>query len=273
MSALRPAPDEVEVELGFVVDGSQVLDYHPSRAGGPVGTLSGRRELRAVRLRNARLRRCSLASCGFELRTHPSRVTDFSHPATLERIYCAEIERLLLTATGARQVLVFDHTRRADDPGLRARQGVREPSSTAHNDYTEHSARRRLTALLPAADAARWLAGDWAIINVWRPLSGSAEGAPLALCDARTVSEADLVTARRLTPERSGELYYLAWNAAQHWLWFANMSPSEVVLFKTFDSRPTEAARFTPHTAFRRPEEGRRLPPRQSIESRALVLL
>ena len=68
----------------------------------------------------------------------------------------AEAKALLKQVTGARRVIVFDHTLRAGDEGTRTRKVIRESVQMVHNDYTARSAARRPPlpgARVPAARA------------------------------------------------------------------------------------------------------------------------
>ena len=78
---------------------------------------------------------------GFTLNTEGSAVSDFYDSGEIEAVYSPEVERLVKQASGAAEVLVFDHTIRVADDTLRSERKVREPVHVAHNDYTP--ARRR----------------------------------------------------------------------------------------------------------------------------------
>ena len=77
----------------------------------------------------------------------------------MEGVYSAEVARLVKDVTGAARVVVFDHTRRAGAQATREEKGVREPAQMVHNDYTGHSAPRRVSDLLPAGETEDLLTG------------------------------------------------------------------------------------------------------------------
>ena len=87
---------------------------------------------------------------GFTLTTEGSAVADFYDEDEVQRVYSPEVERLVKQASGAAEVLVFDHTIRVADDTLRSERKVREPVHVAHNDYTNRSAPQRVRDLLPA---------------------------------------------------------------------------------------------------------------------------
>ena len=111
------------------------------------------------------------------------------------------------------------------------------------------------------------------ILNFWRPILHPALDTPLAVCNARTVSSGDLVAADIIYPRRTGEIYLATYSAAHRWYYYPAMAPSEVLVFKHYDSRPDAQARMTPHCAFDDPTAPADAPLRRSIEVRCLVLL
>ena len=64
---------------------------------------------------------------GFTFDTGGSAVSDFYDNDAVEALYSPEVERLVKQASGAAEVLVFDHTIRVADDTLRSERGVREP--------------------------------------------------------------------------------------------------------------------------------------------------
>ena len=208
---------------------------------------------------------------GFVLRRHDTRVSNFHDPEEVRTVYCPELEHLVKEVSGASKVHVFDLTLRADDAATRAEKDVREPVRLAHNDHTEFSGPDRLRFELPAAEAEALVQGRFAIINVWRSIRGPVETAPLALCDARTIAPGDLVAAERRTSERTGEIYHLAFNAAQRWFYFPKMQEDEALLIKCYDSLKDGRARYTAHAAFDDPTSPPNAAPRNSIEARTFA--
>jgi len=212
---------------------------------------------------------------GFALVEAPTLVEDFWNEAQLRSVYYPETERLLKQTIGARDVHIFDHTlRRRTNPGpLSFRRSVegspREPVGRAHVDQTLVSGPQRLREILGEA-AASWSRRRFAIINVWRPLFGPVEDAPLAVCDARSVAARDLVACDLVFRDRLGETYALAFSPKQRWYYYPRMRRGEVLLLKCYDSRE-DVARFSPHTAFDDPATPREARPRESIELRCFV--
>ena len=127
-------------------------------------------EPRTVAIRDARRVAdvLSLDDEGVQLAEHKSAVRDFDDDDEVKRVYYREAEKLVAAATGARWVLVFDHTVRKKIYGVADRTpGLpRQPATRVHNDYTERSGPQRvrdLTGRRPrnprpgAVSTHRWL--------------------------------------------------------------------------------------------------------------------
>jgi hypothetical protein len=208
---------------------------------------------------------------GFALAQHQTRVTDFYDPAAVEQAYYAEVAALLRRATGAAEVHIFDHTLRVEDEAKRRTHGTRLPVAVVHNDYTEQSALQRVRDVLAPETAERFLAGRFAIVNVWRSFGASSERFPLAVADGRTILPTDHVAVDLVYPDRTGEIYYTAHSSGQRWFYFSRMQPDEAMLFKCFDSARDGRTRYTAHTGFANRHAPADTPPRESIEVRTLL--
>jgi hypothetical protein len=246
----------------------------------PSGTprQSGDYEPRRARIVDAR--RAGLAASidreGFALVEAPTTVEDFWDERRLRADYYRETEALLKRTIGARAVHIFDHTLRRRVRGrLGFRRSVegfpREPVARAHVDQTESSGPKRLNEIL-GAQAKAFARGRYAVINVWRPLFGPVEDAPLAVCDAGSVRADDLHACDLVFRDRVGETYALAFSPEQRWFYYPRMRKAEVLLLKCYDSR-ADVARFSPHTAFDDPATPSDARPRESIELRCFVSL
>jgi hypothetical protein len=212
----------------------------------------------------------SLDRNGFVLVRHPTAMRDFFDAAELKAVYSREIERLVAELSGARRVVMFDHTLRSGDEGEREVRLIREPVLSAHNDYTEWSGPQRVRDLLPG-EAEMLLKKRFAIIQVWRAINQPIRANPLALADARSIAPGDLLISERRYPNRVGQTYRLKYNPAHRWFYFPQLARDEAIVFKVYDSATDGRARFTPHTSFADPATPSGAPPRQSIEARVLA--
>ena len=149
---------------------------------------------------------------------------------------------------------------------------MRAPVRTVHNDYTAKSGAQRTRDLLGAVDGNAALAKRVAVINVWRPIEGPVESAPLALADARSVAPEDLAPLDLVYHDRVGEIYNATYSPAHRWYHVPQMTAEEALLIKGYDSKDDGRARFTLHTAFDDPSAPENARPRKSIEVRTLAL-
>ena len=213
----------------------------------------------------------SLDQQGFALIREASKLRNFHDEDEIRSIYYPEAEALVQDATGADRVFVFDHVVRRHVPGKEDRRGgERQPVWRVHVDYTARSGPQRVRDLLPE-DAPTLLRGRVQIVNLWRPIRGPVRDAPLAVCDASSVTPEDLVPSDLIYRERTGETYSVTYNPEHRWFYLADMEPEEAFLLKCFDSRTDGQARFAPHSAFKHPSAPAGAPPRESIELRSLV--
>ena len=258
-----------------------VLSYVVPPAGKPhsymydpppgVPKLSASYEEHAMVIRNLRpiAPSLSLDAEGFRLVTHESGVRNFYDEEEVRNTHYPEVEKLVAATAGARRVVVFDHTvrRRFHDTDVTLR---REPVPRVHNDYTTKSGPQRVRDLM-GEEAQNLLRRRFSIVNVWRPIRGPLEDWPLALCDARSVAEGDLIATDLLYKDRTGETYSVRHNAAHRWFYAPRMTRNEVLLFRCYDSTEHGSARFVPHAAFQDPTAPHTAAPRESIELRCLV--
>jgi hypothetical protein len=214
----------------------------------------------------------SLEREGFQLLSAPTRVTNFDDEEAIRTRYYAETISLLEELTGASKVVVFDHTIRRRIPGAtdRATGIPRQPVPRVHNDYTVKSGPQRVRDLL-GDEADLLLQKRFSVINVWRPIRGPIQDSPLAVSDASSIDNEDLVATDLVYPDRVGEIYYVKYNPEHKWFYAPAMRSDEVMLIKCYDSLDDGRARFVPHSAFVDPTTPAGAPPRESIELRTLV--
>ena len=191
--------------------------------------------------------------------TSPSAEKDFASDESIKKNYYPEVEELLLKRTGAKRVLLFDHT-------IRRATGNRNPVNRVHIDQTKASATARVHHHVP--DQAEELLKDRVrIINVWRPINGPVQSSPLAFADSATVSDDALVGIEHRYPDRTGEVAAVQ-HANEQWYYWSGMDNNERLFLQCYDS---EKGTRVPHTAFTDPRTPEGAKPRESIEVRALL--
>ena len=212
----------------------------------------------------------SLDREGFIFVQHDTKMRDFYDEAEIRAVYYPEIEQLVKETSGAKRVLVFDHTLRSADSAMREAKQISGPVRNAHNDYTEWSGPQRVRDLLPD-EADELLKRRFAVVQVWRPIRHPVQREPLAIADARSIGTKELFPSSRVYPDRVGEVYHCAYNPEHRWYYFPKMQRDEAIVFKTFDSAKDGRARWTAHSAFDDPTSPPDAPPRESIEMRTLA--
>jgi hypothetical protein len=274
MSALAEldAPQTIQATINYVLnDGTKIFTY----TGGPGSTevkSQGTVDPQRVTMHNARphWNEFDLERDGFRYVAHPTKMQDFFDTGEIKRVYYPEMVELVKQQSGARRVVVFDHTLRTASQADREVRKIREAVHRAHNDYTEWSGPQRVRDLLPD-EAEELLKRRFAIIQVWRPIRHPVETDPLAICDARSVSFDDFVISERRYPDRIGQTYVVTHNPKHKWYWLPRMRRDEALVFKVYDSAKDGRARWTAHTAFADPTSPPSARPRESIEIRTLA--
>jgi hypothetical protein len=266
----------IEANLNYVAaTGEKLVSYaYKPPAGVPLSNVQVEGHATTIHDLRPAASEFALDEVGFKFLTHRSAVKEFWDEDEIRRVYYPESIDLLKRVTGATEVRVFDHTLRRRVPGKDDRStGVpRQPATLVHVDQTAASGAARLRVAYPdEADAL--LRRRVAIVNLWRPITSPVLDAPLAVCDARSVSPKDLVASELVYRDRRGETYNLVYNPGQRWFYAPEMRADEVLLLKCFDSRDDGAvSRFAPHTAFTDPTAPLDAPPRESIELRTFLI-
>jgi hypothetical protein len=236
-----------------------------------------------VALHDLRGTETSLDREGFVLVPHTSDVADFhaveEDPAVDQR-YVAEMEAFVGDLVGADRVLMLGPgKKRYGESAVDRLAGLANarPARYVHGDVTDVSGPELAAGMV---HGTRGVDLDefprWAMYNVWRPITAPPQDFPLAVCDARTIDPADEVTVTAVTAMRGiGEVRFATSgylpNPRHRWCWFSDMTPDEVLVFKTHDTDPARAHRVA-HTAFTDPSCPEGTPTRASVEIRALAL-
>ena len=185
IAELDTVPETIEATLNYFVNtGGMPVTLVGEPGATDTRTGGGESDVRRVSLRNGRLHadRFTLERDGFRFVHHDTRVADFYDENEIGRVYYPEMEALVKAESGAKRVVVFDHTLRTADDEQRAAHKIREVVRRVHNDYTEWSAPQRVRDILPD-EAEALLSRRFAIVQVWRPIRYPVETFPLAMAD------------------------------------------------------------------------------------------
>jgi hypothetical protein len=227
----------------------------------------------SVEIADMRAHATSLDREGFTLVPHLSAVPDFRDAEDVARRHPAEIEELLLAKTGADRVVVTGKAilRFGERSSLSGKLFNSQPARFIHIDISDPTARLFAERSRPEGMKLR----RFAHYNVWRALSAPPQDVPLAVCDARSLAPGDLALADAVfdaadMPEWSFEGLLVRHNPQHRWCCFSDMTRDEALIFKTNDSDP-DVAHHVAHTAFDDPTCPAGVPPRASIEMRAIA--
>ena len=229
---------------------------------------------RPMTINDSRNRGALLDQEGFQLVAHHSAVADFGDTSEVAGVHPPEIEALLGNVTGADAIVVTGAgvRRFAERSTLSGALDNSRPARFAHVDISDRTASDFAVRSLPEQGRTPRRVAHY---NVWRALSAPPQDVPLALCDARSIAEEDLIAADAVF-DRDGvdvwsfEGLVVAHSPGHRWHWFSDLTADEVIIFKTNDS-DLARAHCVPHVAFDDPDCPSDVPPRASIEMRAIA--
>ena len=155
---------------------------------------------------------------GFSLHDFTSKYDDGSweNDERVRKEFYPEVVEFMKKTTGAKEVLVFDHTIRTK-ANLQKKltqetnTSQRAPVMLVHCDYTAESGPVRVKQLLPDT-ADKLLQHRVAFLNVWKPIHNVVEERPLAMCDVSTAPQDDFFKLYLHYRDRTGENYVMRHN-------------------------------------------------------------
>lgn len=218
--------------------------------------------IKVTDLRNSH-RKLNFHRDGIARITAPSAIKSFVGSSAWQEAYNAELSGLLKAEAGAKEVIIFDHTVRIDDP-----EAPRRPARNVHNDYNKAGAEKRLIDLVGEERAKEFHESGYSFVNVWRPIENVIKSSPLGFIRPKSMAPDDWMDIGLIYPDRLGQILGVAANPAHEWFYWSYMSPNEVIIFNIYDShgRPHLA-----HSALDLPTDINAEIPRKSIESRTLI--
>ncbi|KAI0139027.1 hypothetical protein F4776DRAFT_617774 [Hypoxylon sp. NC0597] len=223
----------------------------------------------------------SLEKTGFCYVEHESKyIPNLGVDADIITEYRKESEELLRSLFNAEFVHCYDCKIRKNTPMTLEKYDpsdpflVEEVAVGAHVDISLDTIPRLLKNVLNEDQLATFFRPGYRfrLINTWRSILPECEDRPLALCDYSSTDANDLVATDRVYPKWNQEIYYLKYNKNQRWYWLPNQRSNEPFLFMTYDSHSGSNARYCPHVSIENPMALSHAPPRESIETRNLVI-
>jgi len=229
-----------------------------------------------------------LAEHGFVLLKAPTRVIDWGDADQVASLYQAEVETMIRERLYPGRSLII----RQPPNVMRRGFGTATPQYGlgVHSDHgtTADDFQRNVEAFTSPEIGALWRSSfenpdveEFVALDFWRTtnMGGPLKHMPLALCDPMSIDGADIIPTALEGIAPGGALTYhvsLAHNEDQHWYYYPDMTPDEVLVFKLFQLKkddPSQPYRACFHTAFEDPTAPADSPPRQSCEHRVSVLL
>ncbi|MEM8540477.1 MAG: CmcJ/NvfI family oxidoreductase [Pseudomonadota bacterium] len=205
----------------------------------------------------------SFADDAVEFAKFPSAIETFDASGDWKKTYDRELNELLQGKLNVKEVIIFDHTLRVDDPNA-----DRPPARNVHSDYSVDGAHQRLIDLIGAGRAEEWRKGHFAFINVWRPVDNPINSAPLGFIRPSSIEAKDWILLDLIYPDRKGQIMGVVGNERHEWLYQSTMTPDEVVFFNIYDNHGMPSIA---HSALDLVESEDVHTIRKSIESRTLV--
>jgi len=212
---------------------------------------------------------------GFSLHDFKTGYDKWEDDEGVRANFYPEVVEFLKRTTGAKSVLVFDHTIRTkgnDQKKLTDEKNTsqRAPVMLVHCDYTSESGPIRVR-LLVKDEADDLLKRRVAFLNVWKPIRNVVEERPLAMCDITSSHPEDFFKLYLRYRDRVGENYVMRHSPNHKWWYFPKMTPEQVLILKTYDSETDGRARFVGHSAFEDPTTRPDAPVRESVEIRTIA--
>jgi hypothetical protein len=213
----------------------------------------------------------SMGRLGVSLARLDSKCSNFYDPAEVERVFYAEIEKLLLDFfPGATDALVYNHDvfNKDYEGDPREDQDAKNPgvnkgyANLVHNDLNDNSGRVRCRELLTRnlrnfgrtqhyseAEADAKMSRRFMSINLAKPME-TVEQFPFVLCAWPSFADQPYITNYRIYDDRVGETTRFTYRPGHEWYWFPRQTPTEVSMLKCYDSvTDGSVSRYSFHTA------------------------
>lgn len=201
-----------------------------------------------VSIHDARGMHLDLDDCGFVVTEHTSSVRDFHDKEEVCSTYYAELRGVITNLTGADEVIFTpEHVVRTEDTSDFNRAYAR----FVHCDYSlSDRPKDREKALAKHRElldpAKHW---EFAWYNTWQPIEREVQQNPLAVLDARTLDEDDVVDYYYTGYGKKGLTSMPVFNPNHRLCYFPLMQTNELLVFKQLDTRPGNAIACA-HTSF-----------------------
>ena len=228
-----------------------------------------------VRIEDARSRmdRMSLDVEGISVVDIDSKIKNFYDDDEVRTGFYDEITDVVEQCTGTRDIFILGHQQRSFAGSNAGGAPIGAPAFFVHTDWTESSGFQLARDFHPAfRDEDHSADRRFVLLTLWKPIVGPVRHHPIAICDAQTVEQQELVATDLNLRDFSIEIYTVTHSDSHSWYYISDMAPTEIAVFKGYDSERDGPCCFTPHTAFQVPDLPPNTPGRESIEVRAVAV-
>ena len=208
---------------------------------------------------------------GFTLLNHKTSITLSDTKAHIDAVYHQELGGALGDMFGAYLVIPFRIgmlIRRP--PAGRVYTEQMKGTRIAHLDYTKASMDMwvPVCAQMEGADPGSY--SRFAVYQTWRMFAPPPQNETLALCDTRSIAKGDDLVFDSIISDDDRQTFesrVMRHNPGHRWMYWNNLTPEEVIVFKGWDSDPSRVS-DVPHQAISDPKAGPSPVLRESIETR-----
>lgn len=217
----------------------------------------------------------SLDANGFEIHSLVSDLSydDFFDYDKVHAVYMKEVQEMVKKVCKAKHAHPLDYELRRRHERFPISTGKNyafgQPNSLTHIDITLDGL-KDIVREVYGEHADEILKSRVRCVTVWKPLRGPVLDWPLALCDSKSLEDADIVPADAVYERVVAENCMIHHNPTQAWYYLAEQKPSEALVFKATDSKSALFSRCA-HGSFHLPGAMNGFP-RESIDVRVLVM-
>ena len=235
----------------------------------------------------------SMDKLGVSIAHLESKCQNFYDAHEVERVFYAEIEKLLLDFfPGATDALVYNHDvfNKDYDGNVREDQDNLDPgvnrgyANLVHNDLNDNSGRVRCRELLTRnlrnfgrrqhyteAEADAKMSRRFMSINLAKPMETVGQF-PFVLCAWPSFADQPYITNYRIYDDRVGETTRFTHRPDHEWYWLPQQTSTEVSMLKCYDSvTDGTVSRWSFHTACVDPTAPADAPCRKNVVVRSFV--
>ncbi|KAG0649979.1 Glutathione S-transferase 3 [Hyphodiscus hymeniophilus] len=192
-----------------------------------------------------RVKSISVDKEGFSLHDFNTGYDKWEDDEGVRANFYPEVVDFLKSTTGAKRILVFDHTIRTKTNAAKPltdqkNTSQRAPVMLVHCDYTSDSAPLRVRQLLPS-DAEDLLSRRVAFFNVWKPIRNVVQERPLAMCDVTSTKPEDFFKLHLHYSDRDGENHVMRHSPEHRWIYFPKITTEQVILLKSLTQKQMDA--------------------------------